>query len=102
MKDLAEYQGRIRRMNELQHRVAIDPFDVAAQREIEQMIQKQNIIENLENALEYLPESFAQVHMLYVDCKVNGVPLKAFVDTGAQMTIMTRACAEKCGVLRRK
>ena len=25
----------------------------------------------------------------YVDCVVNGVPMKAFVDCGAQMTIMT-------------
>lgn len=33
---------------------------------------------------------FTQVEMLYVDMEINGVPVKAFVDTGAQMSIMTQ------------
>ena len=43
---------------------------------------------------------FAAVDMLYVDMTANGEPLKVFVDSGAQMTIMTGACAEKCNLMR--
>lgn len=41
-----------------------------------------NVDSNMATAIEFAPESFGQVHMLYVDCKVNGYPVKAFVDTG--------------------
>ena len=36
----------------------------------------------------------------YVNMEVNGVPVKAFIDSAAQITIMGKSFAERCGVLR--
>ncbi|KAK1399172.1 DNA damage-inducible protein 1 [Heracleum sosnowskyi] len=77
-----------------------DPFDVEAQKKIEAAIRQKSIDENWEAAIEHNPEAFGKVVMLYVDMEVNGVPLKAFVDSGAQSTIISKSCAERCGLLR--
>merc|ERR1719419_957376 len=84
---------RIRIMN-------ADPFDLEAQRLIASEIEQKNIDQNMELAMEASPESFGSVIMLYINCVVNGHHLKAFVDSGAQATIMSQKAAERCNIIR--
>ncbi|KAM4650831.1 protein DDI1 homolog 2 [Discoglossus pictus] len=97
---LEQQQERARREQERIRLYSADPFDLEAQAKIEEDIRQQNIEENMTIAMEEAPESFGQVVMLYINCKVNGYPVKAFVDSGAQMTIMSQACAERCHIMR--
>merc|ERR1719365_149435 len=84
---------RIRMMN-------ADPFDLEAQRMIAQEIEQKNIDQNMELAMEASPESFGSVIMLYINCVVTGHKIKAFVDSGAQATIMSQKAAERCNIMR--
>ncbi|XP_050531556.1 protein DDI1 homolog 2-like [Daktulosphaira vitifoliae] len=91
---------RKKKINYLQMLQRSKTSDINSQREIANEILHKNIDANLEAALEYNPELFGSVFMLYIDCKVNGHRVKAFVDSGAQTTIITVQCAKKCDIIR--
>lgn len=77
-----------------------DPNDPENQKKILEMIQQEQIEESMYTALEYNPESFAPVTMLYISGELNGEKIKAFVDSGAQKTIILTRLAEQCGLTR--
>merc|ERR1712110_951959 len=100
-KILREQQkARLERENARLRLLTADPMDFEAQKLIAEEIAQKNVEQNMEMAMEYSPETFGTVVMLYIDCMVNGHPIKAFVDSGAQATIMSQAAAERCNIMR--
>jgi len=95
-KELLKNMERNAEIQRLQENI-MDPEN---QKKIEEMIKMQRINENLRYAEEEIPESFIRVPMLYIDCSVNGMPMQAFIDTGAQSTIMSHKCAERLQLLK--
>ncbi|KAK9825142.1 hypothetical protein WJX81_003922 [Elliptochloris bilobata] len=76
-----------------------DPFNAEAQAKIAERIQQAAVEESYQHALDHAPEIFTKVVMLYVNVEVNGQPIKAFVDSGAQSSIMSQDCARRCNLL---
>lgn len=68
---------------------SMDPLSAEYQKALEERIQQNNIDENYKHASEFNPELFVHTTMLYIECKINGNELQAFVDSGAQSTIMS-------------
>ncbi|KAH9577732.1 hypothetical protein LSM04_001579 [Trypanosoma melophagium] len=78
----------------------VNEEDPNIQQRIYEYIQTRNVDENMANALEYAPELFIPVTMLYVNCEINQHKVKAFIDSGAQRSIISARLAEECGLTR--
>ena len=78
--------------------IEADPDNEENQRKIEQAIRLKNIESQRELAYEHMPEAFLQVCMLYVPVNINGHEIAAFVDSGAQSTIMSYEMAQRCNI----
>lgn len=59
------------------------------------------IEKDLENAYECIPEFFFPVDMIYIPIKLHNNIINAFVDTGAQMSIIGKDIVEKLGLMER-
>lgn len=77
-----------------------DPDNPENQAKIMELINREAIEENMKTAMDMSPESFGGVNMLFIDCEVNNHPVKAFVDSGAQTTMMSSKMAQECGLER--
>eukprot|EP01086_Lenisia_limosa_P000170 TRINITY_DN1031_c0_g1_i2.p1 TRINITY_DN1031_c0_g1~~TRINITY_DN1031_c0_g1_i2.p1 ORF type:complete len:398 (+),score=75.95 TRINITY_DN1031_c0_g1_i2:100-1293(+) len=80
-------------------RIMADPNNPEGQRLLLEKMQKENVMRSYEKAMEENPELFGEIVMLYVSATLNNKPLTVFVDTGAQMTIISQKIAEEYHVL---
>jgi DNA damage-inducible protein 1 len=82
-----------------QKRLQANPDDTEAKEYFAKQKRLREVHEQYMQAMEEYPESMGRVLMLYVNATINDTKLQAFVDSGAQSTIMSKKCAERCGVL---
>ena len=75
-------------------------FDPEAQKKIEAHIRQERLNQLHNNAFENYPELFIPTQMLFIMGKVGKIPVEIFVDTGAQVTIISRAFAEKTNLIK--
>eukprot|EP00792_Barthelona_sp_PAP020_P001732 TRINITY_DN1278_c0_g1_i1.p1 TRINITY_DN1278_c0_g1~~TRINITY_DN1278_c0_g1_i1.p1 ORF type:complete len:367 (+),score=105.27 TRINITY_DN1278_c0_g1_i1:52-1101(+) len=69
-------------------------------KQIAQNNRMNRIIAERQRAAEMYPESFTgPVSLLFVPCRFNGVDFNAFIDTGAQTSILSQKTAEKLGLM---
>lgn len=89
-----------RKDREMENRLHLNPMDEEANKYFGEKIQEQRIQEQYMQMMQYYPESLSRVLMLYIEIEINGVALQAFVDSGAQSSVMSGKCAEKCNLYK--
>jgi len=67
--------------------------------DINDLVFKQTIVDdNYQLAMDTIPESFIPVKILYINGKINNKDLDIFIDTGAQVSVMSLSTAKDLGV----
>ena len=59
------------------------------------------VMEDYVKAHDETPEFFIPIKMLYIPCTINDQYITAFIDTGAQISVMNLETAVKCGLYER-
>jgi DNA damage-inducible protein 1 len=66
---------------------------------VDDLVFKQTIVDNnYQLAMDTMPEMFIPVNMLYIRGKMNNTDLDIFVDTGAQVSVMSLSMTKELGV----
>mmetsp|Transcript_41753 Transcript_41753/g.100540 ORF Transcript_41753/g.100540 Transcript_41753/m.100540 type:complete len:246 (+) Transcript_41753:2484-3221(+) len=84
---------------EFTNRLRENPNDTEAKEYFDKKKKEQTVDEQYRQVMQEYPESMGRVLMLYIDAKINEHPIQAFVDSGAQSTIMSKKMAKNCGIL---
>ena len=90
-----EFNGKVQREQSRRAQLNADPLNPEYQRLILGEMEQENINQNYATAVEEMPEAFGRVVMLYVPMEIEGHKINAFVDSGAQSTIMSKEWAHK-------
>ncbi len=92
--------SKAQKEKEMEQRLRVNPMDEEANKYFGEKIRQEQVEESYVNMMNNFPEAMTRVLMLYVEVKINGVALQAFVDSGAQTSVISGRCAEKCNVTR--
>jgi hypothetical protein len=85
---------------EMEARLLANPMDEEAKKFLGEKLRLEQVQESYINMMNHYPEAMTRVLMLYIKIEINGVELQAFVDSGAQTSIISGRCAERCKISR--
>ncbi|GIX63565.1 DNA-damage inducible protein [Babesia caballi] len=96
-KNITAVQERLDQQVRL-YKAQLNPLDPESQRVIQEAINRERIEESLEHARQLLPELAELPKALRIAVQINGVEVRAVVDTGAQVSVMSELCARRCNL----
>lgn len=83
---------------DMAQKLRADPADATAKGYFEKKTNDQLLRQQSDLVMQEYPETLFPVLMLYIDTEINQTHVKAFVDSGAQTSVMTLECAKRCGI----